>query len=164
MTLAHTIGGPGGVEIELFLVALGFLAAAFFFRPSQAGGSARTMVFCLVIGVALLAGAVVVPRINPTTKARVEITSPQDGASVPSKEPVVLQVNLTGGSLATSPTATTGGHLHVFVDDIVQSMPSSERIRVTFEPGTHEVRIEYVSNQHLSFDPPITDTIMVDAG
>jgi hypothetical protein len=43
-------------------------------------------------------------------------------------------------------------------------MPSSESIRVSFEPGAHEVRIEYVDNQHLSFDTPVVDAITIDAG
>jgi len=122
------------------------------------------MVFCLVIGVGLLAGSVAFPRLSGSeTQAQVAITAPQDGAAVPANEPVVLTVDLTGGSLVSGPTDTTGGHLHVFVDNKVQSMPSSLRIRVPFEPGSHEVRIEYVDTQHLSFEPPVTDTITIQA-
>ena len=61
MIVAHTVGGAGGVEIELGLLGLGFLVAAYFFRPSQVG-NARTGVVCLIVGIAMVAGAIAVPR------------------------------------------------------------------------------------------------------
>lgn len=45
----------------------------------------------------------------------------------------------------------------------LQQMPSSTTMEVTFEPGTHDLTVEYVDLQQVSFDPPVEDTIKVDA-
>ena len=164
MILAHTVGAVGGVEIELFLLAVGFLVAAFFFRPSQVG-NARTAVVCLVIGIGLAVASFAVPRFSPaqTTNAKVQIVSPASGAEVPARQPVTIRIEVSNGEVATSTKDTKGGHLHVFVDDQLQSMPYSTNTKVTLTPGDHEIKIEYVDSQHLSFAPPVVDTIQVTA-
>ena len=163
MVLAHTVGGAGGVEIELGIIGLGLLAAAFFFRPSQVG-NARTAVVCLVLGIAAVVGAFAVPRLNQTatTSAKVTIAEPRDGAEVEAGKVPVL-VALDGGELATNPSDTKGAHIHLFVDDKLVNMPYSLDLAVRLDPGEHEVRVEYVDLQHLSFDPPVVDSIEVMA-
>lgn len=162
MILAHTVGGAGGVEIELGLLGLGFLAAAYFFRPSQVG-NARTGVVCLLVGIALVAGAFVVPRVNKsTTRATVSISEPRDGDTVEAGVVPVL-VALEGGELATTPSATKGGHIHLFVDDQLVNMPYTLDLDVRLAPGEHAIKVEYVDLQHLSYDPPVLDTIEVTA-
>jgi hypothetical protein len=161
--LAHTVGAVGGVEIELFLLGAGFLVAAFFFRPSQVG-NARTAVVCLILGIALMTGSVIVPRVSQsTTTARVSIVAPTDGAEVPAKEPVPIEVQIKGGKVAASAQDPNAGHLHVFVDDQLQSMPTSIETDVTLTPGPHEIKIEFVDSQHLSYNPPVADTVKVTA-
>lgn len=162
MTLAHTIGGPGGVEIELGLLGLGFLAAAYFFRPSQVG-NARTGVVCLIVGIALVAGSIIVPRVGQaTTTATVSISEPRNGDTVDAGVVPVL-VTLEGGELAASASATKGGHIHLFVDDQLVNMPYTLNLDVRLKPGEHAIKVEYVDLQHLSYDPPVTDTIEVTA-
>ena len=164
MILAHTVAAVGGVEIELLLLGLGFLVAAFFFRPSQVG-NARTAVICLIVGIGLAGASVAVPRLSPaqTTNARVNIVAPAEGAEVPAREPVAIRVEIQNGKVAASTKDTKSGHLHVYVDDQLQSMPYSLNTKVTLTPGTHEVKIEYVDSQHLSFSPPVVDTVTVTA-
>jgi hypothetical protein len=60
--LAHTIGGPGGIEIELLFLGGAILFLAYLFRPSQTGGRS-TMVMALGVGVVLVAASIVVPRL-----------------------------------------------------------------------------------------------------
>lgn len=60
--LAHTIGGPGGVEIELLFLGTAILLLAYLFRPSQTG-DLRTMVIALVVGIVLVVASIVVPRL-----------------------------------------------------------------------------------------------------
>ena len=165
MLLAHSGAAPGGVEIELLLLGAGFLAAAFFFRPSQTG-NARSAIVCLIIGIALVTGSVAVPRLSGdshASDATVEVVMPEDGASVAVDQPVNIQVDLTGGTIAKSANATSGGHMHLYVDGQLESMPYSLETQTTFERGEHTIRVEYVDVKHLSYDPPVTDEVTVIA-
>jgi hypothetical protein len=162
MPLAHTTAG-GIIEIELLLLGLGFLAAAFFFRPSQSG-NARAAVVMLVVGIGLLAGSFILPQTRsaaPTSDATLQITSPQDGDTVEAGE-VTVTVDVEGGKIATG-ASSSGGHLHIFVDDILESMPTSLNMEVELEPGEHEIRVEYVDTQHMSFVPPVQEVVTVTA-
>lgn len=62
LILAHA-ATAGGVELELILLGAGFLAAAWFFRPSQASNG-RSALVCLLIGIALIAAAFALPRVT----------------------------------------------------------------------------------------------------
>ncbi len=166
MILAHTVGGPGGVEIELLVVAVGFFVAAFFFRPSQPGGNARTAVIVAVVGVALLAGSFALPRLQTPAKsssAVLKIVEPKEGAEVAAGEATTVRVDLANAPLATSPTSSSGGHLHLYVDGKLQQMPYSKKVQVTLDEGEHEIRVEYVDAQHLSFEPSVEVSVEVTA-
>jgi hypothetical protein len=92
----------------------------------------------------------------------VSFASPQDGATVPANEPFEVEIDLEGGELAAS-ASDAGGHLHIFADGSVLSMPSTTTAEVTLEPGEHELKVEYVDIQHASYDPPVQETITVTA-
>jgi hypothetical protein len=115
-----------------------------------------------IAGAILIALAFIVPSLEGGTDAEVGFAFPQDGATVPANEPFDVEIDLTGGELASSPS-DSGGHLHIFVDGSVISMPSTTTAEVTLEPGEHELRVEYVDIQHASYDPPIQETITVTA-
>ena len=42
-------------------------------------------------------------------------------------------------------------------------MPYSTEAEITVPEGTHSLTVEYVDHQHVSFDPPIEETIRVTA-
>lgn len=115
-----------------------------------------------IAGAILIVLAFVVPALSGGTDAKVAFASPQDGATVPANEPIEVEIDLEGGELATS-ASDAGGHLHIFVDGSVISMPSTTTAEVTLEPGKHELRVEYVDIQHASYDPPVQETITVTA-
>lgn len=165
MLLAHSGSAPGGVAVEVLLLGGAFLAAAWFFRPSQTG-NARSSIVCLLIGMALVGGSVAVPRLSGdshASNATVEIVMPEDGASLAEGQPVNISVDLSGGTIARSADATTGGHMHLYVDGKLESMPYSLETQTTFERGEHTIRVEYVDAQHLSYEPPVEDEVTVTA-
>ena len=164
LILAH-VATRGGVELELVLLGVGFLAAAWFFRPSQVG-NARSAVVCLIIGILLVTGGFAVPKLTSGSRpseAHVKIVAPEEGAEVASGQPVNVAVDLTHGELAQSPSDQSGGHLHFYVDGDIRSMPYSLKAQVTFDPGEHTLRIEYVDLKHQAFDPPVEDEVTVVA-
>ncbi len=162
---AHVVGPSGGVELELLLVAGGLLVASFLVRPSE-GESSRLPMVLLVLAVVIGIGSFAWPRINKpanTSPAVVTITSPRDGATVPAGEPISVEVELANAPLARSATSQAGGHLHLYVDGKLQQMPYSLVAEIELDPGTHEVTVEYVDAQHVSFDPPVQETVTVTA-
>ena len=165
MTLAHSGStAAGGIEVEFLLLGLGFLAAAFFFRPSQTG-NARSAVVCLILGIALVTGSIAVPRLNSgdshSSNAVATIVMPEDGAQLVEGQPVNVKVELANGTIARSPEAKTGGHMHLYVDGDIQSMPYSLETEITFDRGEHTLRVEYVDVEHLSYEPPVDDEVTV---
>lgn len=167
MNLAHSgSAAPGGVEIELLLLGAGFLAAAYFFRPSQTG-NARSAVVSLLLGLALVTGSIAVPRLgggdSHSSNARAEIVMPEEGAELAEGRPVNVKVELTNGTIARSASDTSGGHMHLYMDGKLQSMPHSLEAEVTFTRGEHVLRVEFVDAQHLSYEPPVEDEVTVTA-
>jgi hypothetical protein len=173
MVLAHTLGA-GGPEIELLLlaVALLFLGVTFFVQKTT---KPAVPVVLLVGALAVGAGSFAVGGSDEHTGTEgttaapeglgVTITSPADGDTVPAGEPVVVEVEVTGGEL-TSDTESedpTQGHLHIFVDGSVISMPSTTTNEVELEPGDRTIAVEFTTADHRSFEPPIQDEIDVTA-
>lgn len=149
------------MQIVLLIAAGAAFVGAFVFRsikPDKIGPPWALF----IAGAILIVLAFVVPQLTDGTDAEVAFASPTDGATVPANEPVTIEIDLTGGELATSPS-DAGGHLHIFVDGSVVSMPSGDTAEVELEPGEHELRVEYVDIQHASYDPPIQETISVTA-
>jgi hypothetical protein len=163
MLLAHTLT-PGGPDLEMILVAAGMLVlgVVFFFQRSVKP----------IVSLGLVAGSLAVgtgafalgAASSSGSGAEISIVAPGDGALVPARRPVSIRVELSGGSLASSNRAgDEGGHLHVFVDGRLRSMPLGVRPEVRLPPGDHSVRVEYVANDHTSFDPPILAEVRLKA-
>jgi hypothetical protein len=116
-------------------------------------------------GVIVLSLGFIVPSVGggANSAAVVSIVQPSNGAQVPAGSPVLLRVALQNGSIATSATDQSGGHLHLYVDGQLQQMPYSNQALVNLQPGPHNLRVEYVDNRHVSFDPPIAATVTVTA-
>jgi hypothetical protein len=164
MQLAHTLG-TGGPEIELLVVAVALivLGVMFFMRRTA---SPRASTLTLLAGLALGAGSFIVS--GPTSSAEgidLSITSPADGDAVPAGAPVKIEVDLRGASLTRSQDSSnpTAGHLHVFVDDKLDSMPTGAQPTIELDPGEHTVVVEFVDSRHVSYSPRVTDAIEVRA-
>lgn len=162
---AHVAGPGAGVEIELLLFGVALLVLGFFLRSSRTGKPWLALLVALA-GLGLAGGAFALPRLGEderSSNAVVQITEPRQGAVVQSGKPVRVKVRLQNGSLATTPTSKTGGHLHLFVDGKLQQMPYSTQARVNFEPGRHSLMVEYVDAQHVSFEPRVLAEVDVTA-
>lgn len=165
MQLAHTFG-TGGPEIELLIVAVALvvLGIVFFVRRTA---SPRASTLTVLAGVALGAGSFVVP--GPTSSSAegvgIAITSPPDGGTVTAGAPVEIEVDISGGTLTRSQDSTdpSAGHLHVFVDDKLDSMPTGASPKVELEPGEHTILVEFVDSRHVSYSPRVTDQVEVRA-
>jgi hypothetical protein len=162
---AHAVGPGGGVDIELLLVAG---AAVFFGFKLRSTGQAKPAASWIAIGVgvALAVAAVVVPQgSNPSapSDASILIVTPADGDTVAADKAIRVEVALTGVSIATSPSDTTKGHIHVYVDGTLEQMPYTTQPKVKLSPGEHEITIEYVDAQHISYNPPLQTSVKVVA-
>src|SRR5688500_14386884 len=149
------------MQIALLVAAGIAFVGAFVFRsikPDKIGPPWALF----ITGAILVVLGLLIPRLQGGTDAEVAFASPQDGATVPANEPLEIEIDLEGGELAAS-NSSSGGHLHIFVDGSVISMPATTTAEVTLEPGEHELRVEYVDIQHAAYDPPVQATISVTA-
>jgi len=174
LNMAHTFG-TGGPDIEMLLlaVALLFLGVTFFVQKST---KPAVPVVLLVSALAVGAGAFAIGAASDSSTAAegtlappeglaVEIVAPSDGDTVPARETLELEVEIEGGELtsATSSEDPTQGHLHVYVDETLTSMPATTSQRYRLEPGEHTLAVEFTTADHRSFDPRIIDEITVSA-
>ena len=178
MLIGHTLGA-GGPEIE-FLILSGaclVLGVFFFFQKNV---KPQASVVLLVVAIALGVGAFAVDTgtdaasgsgegesIGPSPVV-VTIAEPQDGATVPAGEELQLQVELDGGELVQESGGTdpTKGHLHIYVDGALTTMPSVVNPPVSGDllgEGEHEITVEFTRADHRSFDPRVTAEITVVA-
>jgi hypothetical protein len=163
MQFAHTLG-EGGPEIELLIVggAMLFLGIVFFIQKSVKPAVPVVLVIgsIAVVAGAFAAGGSDAPPLDiagPAGDLSLEIASPEDGITVPARQEIELQVQLSGGELE------EGGHFDVRVDDQLAAMTPELEPVVTLKPGEHTISVEAVNLQHQSFDPPVRDEITVTA-
>ena len=107
---AHTIGGSGGAEIEILILGIATVVFGLSLRSSQ---MARAWVpwVVLALGLVLVAGSFIVPRINKNAGrsfARLAIAQPADGAEVPANKRVPVKVEVGNAPVAATPTSTSG--------------------------------------------------------
>jgi hypothetical protein len=161
---AHAVGPGSGVEIELLLVAGVLLVGGIKLRQTPERFTVGNLL--ITIGALGIAASLVVPNLGSTapttTSARISIVSPSDGDEVDAGE-VAVEVDVKNGSVATSASDTEGGHIHIFVDDAMVSMPYTTDSSVELTPGEHTITVEYVGTAHQSFEPRVTDEVTVEA-
>lgn len=159
---AHAVGPGSGVELELLLVAGVLLVGGFKLRSTPGRFAAGNIL--ITIGALGVAGALVIPNLGSSppksTSARITILSPADGDTVRAGM-VNVEVDIKNGSVATSASDTEGGHIHIFVDDQMVSMPYTTDTTVQLDPGEHAITAEYVDTAHMSFEPRVTDMVTV---
>jgi hypothetical protein len=165
VVLAHALFGNGGPDFDLLILAVALLAVAgyLFFQKS----TRRGVPVAIAAGGLVMAGGSFLITIggSVSSDARVEITAPDDGELVPAQEPTRLAVAVRNGELtkSTSSTDPSKGHLHVFVDGELVSMPTTAEMATTLPPGEHTITVEFTAANHTSFSPRVTDEIEVTA-
>jgi hypothetical protein len=159
MVLAHA-GEEGGTSLPLLIAGAVVAAVGLGVWRSR---RALAMV-ALVAGMGLAVLAFILPRIGAETpEAAVTISHPTDGQEVDAGEPLTVRVELRGAEVASSPTDSSGGHLHLYVDGELQQMPYSTTAEITLQRGEHVLEVEYVDHEHVSFDPEIATSVKVVA-
>jgi hypothetical protein len=160
---AHAVGPGSGVELELLLVAGVVLVGGFKLRSTPGRFAAGNIL--ITLGALGVAAALVVPSFGSSepksTSARIAIVSPSNGEEVEAGT-VDVQVDVKNATVAESADAE-GGHIHIFVDEEMVSMPYTTDSTVDLKPGEHSITVEYVDTEHMSFDPPVTATVTVEA-
>ncbi|MGH2754690.1 MAG: hypothetical protein ACRDLB_09660 [Actinomycetota bacterium] len=168
MVLAHALGGSGGPEIEILVLGVALVVVGFMMRGKENVKPAFP-IGAIVAGLGLVIASFLLPAGSSTTQAAsdvaVTIAFPQDGDTVPASEAFDVEVELDGATLTEDTTGTDPrkGHIHVFVDGELLSMPTSLQSPVTLEPGSHEITVEFVAADHTQFEPRILNTIEVTA-
>ena len=162
---AHTVGPGAGVEIELLLVAGAVLFFGFRLRSSP---RVKRWVPGATIGAAVALGAIAVALPATTSSSRpsnvsLRIVSPADGDRVPAGSPFEVHASVRGATVARSASDAGKGHLHVYVDGQLQQMPYSTTTDVRLPQGQHEIGVEFVDPQHVSYSPPIQTSVVVTA-
>lgn len=135
------------------------LAAIFFFQKTA---SRRASLVLALFGVAAVTGAFALSGDGHDHGVSIEITAPEDGATVEAGG-VPVAVELTGAELASESSSEDAGHLHVYVDGEVVDMRSALEVEVDLEPGEHEVEVQFVDADHAALDPPVVDSVTVTA-
>lgn len=154
------------MTLALVLVAVLLLVSGVVLRRFQITPKIGSTL--IVVSVFYGAAAVVVPRIaggEPERNLSPEVTivQPTPGATVAAGEPVVVDVELVNAKIATSAHDTKNGHLHVYVDGRLENMPYTTKTRVMLSPGRHEIKVEYVDWQHVSYFPRVQESVTVEA-
>jgi hypothetical protein len=165
LLLAHASasggGGGGGANLLLILLGLGAVAAALALR------SGRPRVPDPAIWVLAGVGALVtvLGLVSPAEKqpeVTLTVLSPDPGASVRPDQPFPVSVEVKGGRVARSPK-DSGGHLHLSVDGALEQMPYGTTTKIRVPRGRHLLRVEYVDEDHKSYDPPIAVDLRLNA-
>ena len=167
MVFAHGLGGAGGPEIEALL--LGVAITGLGIQGLRKNRRSYGAIALTLAGAVLFVGAFTFFTSDATTEAptdvAVAIVFPEDGSTVPTDRDLPVEVDLEGAELTdeTSGTDPRKGHIHVFVDDEIISMPTTLETNIDLEPGEHTITVEFVGADHSQFEPRILDSVDVTA-
>jgi hypothetical protein len=97
---------------------------------------------------------------RPTSTAKLDIVEPAAGASIPGGA-VKVRLSLEGARIvpaATKDLKPDEGHIHLTVDDKLQSMTFGLEDQIQASPGTHLLLAEFVAGDHAPFNPRVVVT------
>jgi len=98
-----------------------------------------------------------------STDARIAILSPKNGDTTGSV--VHVKTELRGGTLVpltSTKLVPNGGHIHLIVDNQVQSMAlGTEQDTQPLSPGRHVIAVEFVNAQHQPWKRPVLASVFV---
>lgn len=116
-----------------------------------------------IVGLTLAGADFYVDQAPVSSPAVVRIVEPTWGAKVPQRFDVAVQ--LDNGVLVPM-DRTSGspeeGHLHLFANGRAVGMYSETRFPVELAPGRYVLQVEFTGVDHLSFSPPVADTVEVE--
>lgn len=149
-------GGGGNGALRFFVLIGGFGVLALAARIRAARRADRAWLPWVVggLGLAMVVFGLVVPQ-KKQKPIYLTLLEPEPGSSVPANQDVTLRTSVYGATVAATPAAKTGGHLHLYVDGKLESMPYGSDAVVRLTPGRHKLRIEYVDNKHRTYNPPV---------
>ena len=165
MQLAHAVT-DAAANVEMLLLAAGLLVLGVVLFVQK---SVKAVVPIVLILIAMAAGAGAFALGDHAHTApsglAISIMAPADESTVEADDPVTIEVEVEGGELINAITSDNprAGHLHIYVDGTLASMVSRSNTQVDMSTGTHEIKTEFTTADHRSFDPPITDTVSVTA-
>ena len=88
--------------------------------------------------------------------------TPTDGAVIHGSV-VDVKVRLENATIVAATTTNITpdqGHLHLYLDDQIESMNFSTSAKLTaVQPGLHVLRVEFVASDHLPFDPRVIEQV-----
>ena len=98
------------------------------------------------------------PTARPSSPAKVQILTPTNGEVI--HGPVVeVRLRLQNATIVAATTTNIRpdqGHLHLYLDDQIESMNFSTSATLpSVKPGLHVLRVEFVASDHLPFDPRV---------
>jgi hypothetical protein len=172
--LAHrSLPGPAPfVATGLFLVAMvaGYGAWRLFTdqpdsaRLATAIGLAVVASACAVAGTTLPLFLGARPSFaRPSTSARLSILTPRPGEVIRGDPASIdVQLQLEAGKvvpLSSFRLVPNEGHIHLYLDGALVSMTSGLAARITADPGSHELRAEFVAVDHAPFQPRVIATV-----
>ena len=97
---------------------------------------------------------------RPTSTAKLEIVEPASGSSIPGGA-VKVRLTLEGARIvaaATKDLRPDEGHIHLTMDDKLQSMTFGLEDQIQAAPGTHLLLAEFVAGDHAPFNPRVLVT------
>jgi hypothetical protein len=97
---------------------------------------------------------------RPTSTAKLDIVEPAAGASIPGGA-VQVRLSLEGARIvpaATKDLKPDEGHIHLSMDDKLQSMTFGLEDQIQAPPGTHLLLAEFVAGDHAPFNPRVLVT------
>jgi hypothetical protein len=97
------------------------------------------------------------PTGRPSSPAKVQIVTPTNGEVIHGSVPVRVRLeNATIVAATTTNIRPDQGHLHLYLDDQIESMNFSTSATLSaVKPGLHVLRVEFVASDHLPFDPRV---------
>lgn len=95
-----------------------------------------------------------------------QIVTPTNGEVIRGSD-VDVRVRLQNARIVAATTTNITpdqGHLHLYLDDRIESMNFSTTSKLmAVQPGLHVLRVEFVASDHLPFDPRVIAQVAFEA-
>jgi hypothetical protein len=163
--LAH-VAQAGRVSLSAVVLAAAGLAAVVAGIALSSRRRRRVGLGVFVTGIVLMSLATAdfaidtQPRRSPAT---VSIAQPTWGSKVSQRFEVVVDLaNATLVPMDRTQGPPNEGHLHLYANGRAVGMYSETRFEVELPPGKYVLQVEFTGADHLSFDPPVADTVEVE--